>query len=113
MIAHVVLYRPKRDVSAEAAREFAEAFAAAPAQIPTIRRLWVGRRLDGPAYPFGPFPDLPYVGVVEFDDRAGLMAYLAHPVHARIGQLFRDTCDAAQVYDYEVVEGAAIAGLGA
>jgi hypothetical protein len=51
--------------------------------------------------------------VIEFDDRAGLAAYLAHPFHARLGQLFGATTEAAQVYDYEMFEGAAIAALGA
>jgi hypothetical protein len=113
VVAHVVLYRPRPDLDPAAARELAETLAAAPEHIPTIRRVWAGRRVDGPAYPFGPFPDLPYIGVVEFDDRDGLTAYLTHPFHGRLAQLFAATTAAAQVYDYEMFEGAAVARLGA
>jgi hypothetical protein len=109
----VVLYRPKSELDDAVKRELADAMASASAMIPTIRRLRAGLRMTGPAYPFEPFPDLPYIAVIEFDDRAGLNAYLAHPFHARLAQLFVATTEAALVYDYEMFEGAAVAALGA
>jgi hypothetical protein len=45
--------------------------------------------------------DLPFCAVIEFDDRAGLQAYLSHPQHEKLGALFYRLLDGALVYDYE------------
>ena len=45
--------------------------------------------------------DYPFAAVVEFDDLAGLEAYLNHPQHERLGELFYQLLEAALVYDYE------------
>ena len=80
MVAHLVLYRPKPGLDAEARDRFTEAIVLARREIPAIRRFVVGRRIvDGPSYKLGPFPDFPYIAVIEFDDRAGLLTYLQHP----------------------------------
>ena len=39
---------------------------------------------------------------IEFDDVAGLSAYLAHPKHAAIGSHFMQAAEAALAYDYEM-----------
>ena len=44
MIAHVVLFKPRADLSPEARRRLAESFEAALRQIPSIRRARVGKR---------------------------------------------------------------------
>jgi hypothetical protein len=41
---------------------------------------------------------------VEFDDVAGLTAYLEHPQHAAIGAHFTQSSSAALAYDYEIAD---------
>lgn len=105
MIAHIVLYRPKPGLDADARARFVEALTAAHRDIPAILRFTVGRRLEnGPAYGGLVVPDFPYMAVIEFDDEAALRSYLAHPVHAGLGQVFRSSLESALVYDYEIAD---------
>ena len=53
----------------------------------------------------------PYAAVLEFDDLAGLKAYLEHPAHERLGSLFFEAFEDALMYDFDMQEGAA--GLAA
>lgn len=103
MLLHVVLYRPKADVSPEALSSLADLIASTAAAVPDVRSCRVGRRLaDSPPYLSGPFPDFPYLAVVEFDDRDSLVRYLQHPAHEALGRAFNATADAALVYDFLV-----------
>jgi hypothetical protein len=105
MVIHVVLYRPRAGLEVAAGERLAEAIELARREISAIRRFTVGRRLeDGPAYKQGPFPDFPFVALIEFDNRAGLLAYLEHPMHASLGRQFGETLDAALVYDFDSVD---------
>jgi hypothetical protein len=103
MIVHVVLFRPRPNVS-EADREaMFEALRAASTGIPSVRRFQVGARIrHGRPYEQLMTEDYPYAAVVEFDDLAGLGAYLAHPKHEQLGGMFYKLLDAALVYDYEM-----------
>ena len=103
MVVHVVLFRPTSNVS-EADREaMFEALRAASTGIPSVRRFQVGTRIrHGRPYEQLMTEDYPYAAVVEFDDLAGLRAYLAHPKHEQLGEMFYKLLDAALVYDYEV-----------
>lgn len=112
MVVHAVLYRPKANLEKHVRDALMQAVAAARDEIPQIRRFIVGRRLeDGPRYALGNFIDLPYAAFLEFTDREGLEAYLAHPGHQALGRLFNDTVEAGLVYDFEMVDAAAIASL--
>ena len=105
MVAHVVLYRPRPETDVAVRRAFLAALADAPRRIPAIRRFWIGRRItDGPGYRLGEFPDFPFMAVIEFDDRAGLEAYLAHESHQDVGRLFNETAEAALIYDFEMFD---------
>ncbi|MCU0255234.1 MAG: Dabb family protein [Vicinamibacterales bacterium] len=107
MIAHLVLYRPKPGLEDEARQRFTAALVAARSDITAIRRFTIGRRLEGgPSYGLAEFPDFPYMAVIEFDDVAGLRAYLTHPVHAGLGQAFRASLASALVYDYAIADAA-------
>lgn len=107
MIAHLVLYRPKPGLDEEARTRFTDALLAARRDIDAIHRFTIGRRLPGgPSYNLAAFPDFPYMAVIEFEDVAGLKAYLAHPVHAGLGQAFRSSLESALVYDYEIADAA-------
>lgn len=112
MVAHVVLYRPKPGLGEAARDRFLASIDVARREIGAIRRFTVGRRIhDGPTYRGAPFPDFPYMAAIEFDDREGLAAYLAHPMHAALGQEFGASLEAALVYDYEVADAADAAAL--
>jgi hypothetical protein len=112
VVAHIVLYRPKPGLDAEARLRFTNALVAARREIPSVRRFHVGQRItDGPSYAMGPLPEFPYVAVIEFEDRAGLLEYLAHPAHASLGQAFGAAVDAALVYDFDMADASAAASF--
>jgi hypothetical protein len=50
------------------------------------------------------FPDYPFVTVVAFDDREGLLRYLQHPLHEALGHHFNGTAESALIYDFDVVD---------
>jgi hypothetical protein len=50
--------------------------------------------------------DYEYAAVLEFDDEAGLKAYLEHPAHEQLGKRFFTAFADALMYDYEVAEAA-------
>ena len=81
--------------------------------IPSVRRYQVGRRLRlGTRYEAAAPIDFSYCAIVEFADRAALEAYLRHPAHEELGQLFYETSAQALACDFETVSaepGAAIA----
>jgi hypothetical protein len=49
--------------------------------------------------------DYPYAALLEFDDVAGLKAYLEHPTHEQLGMRFFAAFEDALMYDYELREG--------
>ncbi len=108
MIAHVVLFRPDPKLSPTNARLFAHAFERAVREIPSIRRVRVGKRVTiGTAYEQLMQSDYPYAAVVEFDNIAGLEAYLAHPAHEDLGLRLFASVEEALVYDFVMEDGAA------
>ena len=112
MIAHVVLFTPRADLSADARRELAASFEAALQQIPSIRRARIGTRIThGRGYETMMTVDYQYAAVLEFDDVAGLKAYLEHPAHQQLGAQFFDVFEQALMYDFDFQEGQA--GIGA
>ena len=109
MIAHVVLFRLRPDVSLEERRALIDAWAAALNDIPMIRRARVGQRVRiGRSYESLTRLDFPYAAVLEFDDVEDLRAYLDHPAHeAMATRLFGVIADTL-IYDFEMsadVEG--------
>jgi hypothetical protein len=109
MIFHVVLFAPRPDLTPGEEAAFAAALAQAVREIPTIRSARVGRLVNnGQAYKARASADFPYAAILEFDDLAGLQAYLAHPAHQALGARFHDTLRAALVFDYDMDEVASI-----
>ena len=108
MIAHVILFKPKHSLTDTERRVVLDGLRVAAAGIPSIRRMRVGRRIrhGRPGYEQLMREDFEYAVVVEFDDVAGLTAYLAHPQHAAIGQHFTQSAAAALAYDYEMEDWA-------
>jgi Stress responsive A/B Barrel Domain len=107
LIAHIVLFRLRPEVSLEDRRALIDAWAASLNDIPVIRRARVGRRVRiGRSYESLTRLDLPYAAVLEFDDLEALRAYLDHPAHEAIAtRLFAAIADAL-IYDFEVTADA-------
>jgi stress responsive alpha/beta barrel protein len=106
VIAHIVLFRPRSDLSATDRRLLADSFAAALRDIPSIRRARVGHRImHGGAYEQLMRVDYEYAAILEFDDAAGLAAYLGHPAHQQLGERFFSVFEEALMYDFELEEG--------
>jgi hypothetical protein len=102
VVFHIVLFRPKPDISDADRRAMFEALSAAATLIPAVRQFRVGARIThGAQYERMMREDYPYCAVIEFDDRTGLQAYLGHPQHEKLGALFYQLMDAALAYDYE------------
>jgi hypothetical protein len=104
VISHVVLMTPRADLSAADRRAFVAAFERALREIPAVRGARLGRRvIHGAAYEALALDAGDYLAVIDFDDLAGLQAYLHHPAHEELGTRFNHALSAALVYDYEVV----------
>jgi len=106
MIVHVVLFSPKPDLSEADRRALLDALSAAASGIPSIRRFRVGKRVKHglPGYEQVMRDDYEFAVMFEFDDVAGLKAYLQHPAHAAAGHHFTASASKALAYDYEVSE---------
>jgi hypothetical protein len=113
VIVHLVLFRPKPGLDATARRELASAFGRAIAAIGSVRRARLGRRRTfGRPYELLMREDYTHAAMLEFDDIAGLRAYLEHPEHDALGAQFYACFESALMYDYEVTDGQqALSGL--
>jgi hypothetical protein len=108
VIVHLVMFRPRPDLAALERQGLADALSAAIRQIPTVRRAGVGRRVThGRPYEQLMRTNYSHIAILEFDDLAGLQAYLEHPVHEQLATRFFAAFEEALMYDYEVVEGEA------
>ena len=75
MITHVVLFRPRADLSTEQRAGLADAMRTAIGSIPSIRRARIGRRVTvGRPYEQLMRVDYEYAAILEFEDLAGLWA---------------------------------------
>lgn len=108
MIAHVVLFRPRADLSSSARQQLADALGRAVREIPSLRRARVGHRVTvGRQYEQMMRTDFPVAAILEFDDVGGLEAYLDHPAHEQLSALFFASIEETLVYDFELQEGEA------
>ncbi len=107
MIAHIVLFRVRPDMSQTDRHALIDSFATALREIPSIRRARVGRRVRlGRSYEELTRVDLPYAAILEFDDADGVRSYLDHPAHEAISTRFFAAISDTLIYDFEV-EGSA------
>jgi hypothetical protein len=103
MLTHLVLMKPRPDLTDADRAALIAAFERAVREIPTVRRVQVGRRVrHGAAYEQVALDAADYVAQIDFDDLAGLQVYLRHPVHDELGARFGKSLSAALVYDFEV-----------
>lgn len=110
MIAHVVLFSPKPDLSIDDRRTLLEALVTASREIPSIRRFRVGKRVKHglPGYEQMMRDEYEFAAIVEFDDVEGLKNYLTHASHATIGRHFTSSAARSLAYDYEVLDGSSM-----
>jgi hypothetical protein len=112
MILHIVLFKPKPNLDEDARRGLAKAFADAIDRIGSIKKARIGRRrTHGRPYEQLMHVDYTHAAILEFDDLAGLKAYLEHPVHDELGSQFFECFEQALMYDFDVRDGHA--GLNA
>lgn len=113
MIAHIVLFTPRPELTAAERRELIEALTAASAEIPSIRAFRVGRRVRHglPGYEQMMRDDYEFAAIIEFDDLPGLTAYLAHPSHDAIGRHFMASACRSLAYDYTLMDAADASAL--
>jgi len=103
MISHVVLFRPKPDLTIEDRDALIAAFERAVREIPDVRGVRVGRRVTHGADYEQTAPDLADVLIaIDFDDVAGLQTYLRHPAHVELGARFNQAFSSGLIYDFEV-----------
>lgn len=103
MVVHIVLFRPRPELSERDRQDMFDALRSAAAGIPSVRRFYVGtRQTHGAAYERLATQSFPFAAIVEFDDLAGLQAYLRHPQHETLGALFYRLQEEALAYDYEM-----------
>ena len=103
MLAHVLFFRVRDDVPADERKSLIDAWAKALREIPSIVRAHVGTRVRiGREYEQLMRADYPYAAVIEFEDEAGLRAYLDHPAHADMANRFFAVLTDVLIYDYEM-----------
>jgi Stress responsive A/B Barrel Domain len=103
LLCHLVLLKPRPDLSGEERQALIGAFEHALREIRTVRGVRVGRRMQhGAAYERAAPDGADYLVVIDFDDLAGLQEYLRHPAHEALGARFNQSLSSALVYDFEV-----------
>jgi hypothetical protein len=102
MVTHIVLMKPRPDLSDADRKAFIDAFDRAMREIPTIRGVRIGRRVMHGAGYEQVAPAMDFVASIDFDDLAGLQTYLRHPAHVELGARFGQSLSGALVYDFEV-----------
>jgi hypothetical protein len=102
MLSHVVLLKPRASLTEAERRALTDALKVAVRDIPTIKAARIGRRVvHGATYESTALDTADYVVILDFDDLAGLRAYLDHPAHAALGTGFAQFLASALVYDFE------------
>ena len=102
MVTHLVLMKPRPDLTAADRHAFVDAFDRALREITTVRGVRIGKRIVHGAGYEPTAPDMEYVASIDFDDLAGLQTYLRHPAHVELGARFGQSLSGALVYDFEV-----------
>jgi hypothetical protein len=106
MIAHIVLFNIRQDVTGDKIRLFAQELTQLLGLVPNLARASVGRSIDiDPGYERS-FGDTTYdfTAILEFDHADGLLAYLRHPLHEQIGRKFWEYSESALVLEMELAD---------
>lgn len=106
MIAHVVLFSPKRSLTAADRAAFVGVLERALSGIPGIAAVRLGRRVisNRPYEQLGPAYE--YVAILEFDSADALRRYLDHPAHDALGEAFYVSLEQGFAGDFELTSDA-------
>jgi Stress responsive A/B Barrel Domain len=105
MIAHVVLFRPKANLTGDERQAFVDALEHALTEIDLIKRSTIGRRVRlGRLYDQQNAVDFPFAAILEFATEADLLSYLEHPAHLNLGRQFYVASEQSLAFDYEALE---------
>jgi len=104
MIAHVVLLRPRPELTDAERAEALDTIRRSAANLADVRRFRLGRRVKHglPGYEQLMPQDFEVALIVEVDDVEALKRYLQAPAHVALGQLFYTATAAALAYDYDM-----------
>ena len=103
MVTHVVLMKPRADLTGGDREALVAAFERALREIPGIRGVRIGRRVTfGAGYEQTSPNVADFLAAIDFDDLTALQAYLGHPAHEELGMRFGQSLSGAMVYDFEV-----------
>ena len=104
MIAHVVLLRPKPELTDAERAEALDTIRRSAANLPDVRRFRLGRRVKHglPGYEQLMPQDFEFALIIEVEDVEALKRYLQAPAHVALGHLFYTATSAALAYDYEL-----------
>ena len=95
--------KPRPDLSAAERQALIAAFEHAIREVPTVRGLRIGRRTrHGAGYESISPEQADYLVAIDFDDLAGLQAYLRHPAHDALGARFNMSISSAPGLRLEV-----------
>jgi len=106
LIAHVVLFNEKSELTTEQRQSFAQLFQDTVRAVPSVSRATIGRSValdPGYAREFGD-KTYRFAAVVEFSEKDGLLAYLNHPLHHELGRLFWEYCESTVVLELETID---------
>ncbi len=99
MVKHIVLFKLKDDVSADAKlaamHAFKDAIEALPAKIPFIRKIEVGLNIN-------PAETWSIALYSEFDTLDDVKRYAIHPDHVAAGKLLAEVRESRACVDYEL-----------
>ena len=106
MIAHVILFSPRADLSDGAREDLLGRLTQAAASIPSIRRFRVGPRIrhGRPGYEQMMQEDFQFAAILEFDSLDDLTTYLAHADHQALGDHFTSSAARSLAYDYDLTD---------
>ena len=112
MVQHLVLMKPRPDLTPRQKQALIDAFEKAVLEIPAVRHVRVGRRVTfGAGYEATSPDSADFLIAIDFDDIAGLQAYLRHPAHEDLGARFNQSLRSALIYDFEVGGLEVLSGL--
>jgi Stress responsive A/B Barrel Domain len=111
MIAHIVLFNPKRGLSADDIRLFACSIQAASANIQSVQRAMIGpsRQVGATYEDILGHKSYRFAAVMEFASIQGLKDYLVHPLHVDLGRMFWDFCESTVISDVELTDAKSLA----
>jgi Stress responsive A/B Barrel Domain len=104
LIAHVVLFEPKADVTPEQRRDFLNEIRSVATEIAIVHQASVGRPLSFsrmPALNSGQ-PTYSFAAVMTFRTRNDLDVYLTHPRHELLRTMFWNFCQATLIADLDL-----------